>query len=224
MRPLALAAVLLLVPLAADATVLRAIDFEDKVDHADAIVIGECIAQSSRYDQSRDWVLTRSTFRVEKTIKGLPSQEITIVTPGGTAGHIAHEVIGVPRFRKGDQNLLFVRNSSAGPTVLYFEQGAYRVEKDDRGDRIVRPMMSTPMLVSTGRGDSTVPEPPRTLRDFEREVRDTMREREAIRMQMLEKQRREAASIGNRLRKNAPLVVLALIGVLLASWQLYRRW
>lgn len=224
MRPLALAAVLLLVPLAADATVLRAIDFEDKVDHADAIVIGECIAQSSRYDQSRDWVLTSSTFRVEKTIKGLPSQEITIVTPGGTAGHIAHEVIGVPRFRKGDQNLLFVRNSSAGPTVLYFEQGAYRVEKDDRGDRIVRPMMSTPMLVSTGRGDSTVPEPPRTLRDFEREVRDTMREREAIRMQMLEKQRREAASIGNRLRKNAPLVVLALIGVLLASWQLYRRW
>lgn len=224
MRPVTLAVAILVLPFAASATVLRAIDFEDKVDHAESIIVGECIGQSARFDPSRDWVLTRSTFRVEKTLKGLPSQEITIVTPGGTDGHIAHEVIGVPRFRKGDQHVLFVRHSSAGPTVLYFEQGAYRVEKDGRGDRVVRPMISSPVLVSNGRGESALPEPPRTLRDFEGQVRETMREREAMRMQVLEQRRREEASLLFRLRRNAPLVALALIGALLASWQLIRRW
>ena len=223
-RTLALATLLFLASAAANATVLRAIAFEEKVDRADAILLGRCIAQTSHFDATRDWILTRSTFRVEKTMKGLPAQEITIVTPGGTAGNVAQEVIGIPKFRKGDENLLFVRHSSAGPTVLYFEQGAYRVQEDGRGERVVRPMLSTPIVAGNGRGTTIVPEPPRNLRDFERDVVETVRRREAQRMQMIEQRRREESSLRFRLRRNAPLVALAVVGALLASWQLYRRW
>jgi hypothetical protein len=80
----ALAALLVLVPVAADATIAQAMKFDDKVENAEAIIVGTCVAQRSQWDPARNWILTYSTFRIEKTLKGVPAQEITIVTPGGT--------------------------------------------------------------------------------------------------------------------------------------------
>ena len=220
---LVLALPLLLAASDARGTILRAIPFGDKVEHAESIVVGKCISQTSQVDEGRNWILTHSTFQIEQTLKGAPAQQITIVTPGGTAGKIAQEVVGVPKFRPGDENVLFVRQSTAGPTVLYFEQGAYRVEKNSRGERMVQPMVSAP-LVGSARGQSVAPERARTLREFEGEVRRTARDREAQRMEMLERRRREETSLRSRLTQNAPLVVLALLGAMLATWQIYRRW
>ena len=221
-KALALIAVLAAAQVA-NATISRAIRFEEKVENAASIVIGTCIAQQSRWDEARNWILTYSTFRVEKTLKGAPAQEITIVTPGGRVGSIAQEVIGVPRFRQGEEHVVFVRNSQAGPTVLYLEQGNYRVIKDDRGDRIVQPSVSSAVLVDTGRGTAVKPEPPRPLREFEGAVRETIRRREAMRMEMIEQQKREQASIWNAIQRNKALVALALAGIALATWQLMKK-
>ena len=223
MTRLALAVALALVPLAAQATIVRAVPFDEKVENAAAIVVGKCVAQQSRWDDARNWILTYSTFRIEKTIKGQPAREITIVTPGGTVGNVAQEVIGVPRFTTGEENVVFVRNSQAGPTVLFLEQGNYRVRKEDRGESMVIPAVSSAVMVDTGRGTAVTPEQPRTLREFEGAIRDTMRRREAIRMEMIEKQKQEA-SLWNQIRPYRALVILALLGAILASWQLYRRW
>jgi hypothetical protein len=218
----ALIAVLAAAP-AADATISRAVRFEEKVENAAAIVMGTCIAQQSRWDDARNWILTYSTFRIEKTLKGLPAQEITIVTPGGRVGSIAQEVVGVPRFREGEEHVVFVRNSQAGPTVLYLEQGNYRVTKNDRGDRIVQPSVSSAVLVDTGRGTAVRPEPPRPLREFEGAVRETIRQRERLKMEMIEEQKREQASIWKAVQRNRALVLLALVGIGLATWQLVKR-
>jgi hypothetical protein len=223
-RNLAFAALLLLLPVSARATISRAIDFEEKVEHAASIVMGKCVAQESRWDGTKNWILTYSTFTVEKTLKGQPAQQITLVTPGGTVGNLTQEVIGVPKFREGEEHVVFVRNSQAGPTVLYLEQGDYKVRKDDRGDRIVEPTATAAvMMVDTGRGTTVQAEAPRKLREFEGSVRDTVRRREVMRMQVIEQKKKAETSLWNQLQRNRVLVVLAVLGVLLATWQFARR-
>jgi hypothetical protein len=222
-RNLGFAALLLLLPVSASATITRAIDFDEKVEHAASIVVGTCVAQESRWDSTKNWILTYSTFTVEKTLKGQPTQQITIVTPGGTVGHLTQDVVGVPKFAQGEENVVFVRNSQAGPTVLYLEQGNYKVRKDDRGERLVEPAVSAAVMVDTGRGTAVTAEGPRKLREFEGAVRDTVRRREVMRMQVLEQQKKEQASFWNQLQRNRVLVVLAVLGVLLATWQFAKR-
>lgn len=216
--------ILLLWSSSAGATVLRAVDLEEKIDRAGGIILGKCVRQVSRWDHARNWILTYSTFEIEKTLKGAPAREVTVVTPGGTVGNVAQETIGVPRFQSGEERVLFLRDSAAGPTVLYLEQGAYRVDRDGRGNRLVRPALSSQVLVDTGRGRSVAPEPERPLEEFERTVRETIRRRELLRMELLEREAQEKASIRSVLRRNAGLVALALAGAILATWQVLKRW
>lgn len=220
---LSLTLAMALVPVTAEATVSRAIPFEEKVENAAAIVLGKCVRQTAQWDAGRKWILTYSTFQVEKMMKGQPAQEITIVTPGGQVGDIAQDVVGVPRFRQGDEAVVFVRGSSAGPTVLYLDQGAYRVAKNDRGDRVVRPLATDAVVVDMQRGSAVASERPRLLREFEGNVRETIRHREALRMQVVEREKRERASLWNQLQRNKVLVLLALAGAAIATWQLLRR-
>jgi hypothetical protein len=220
--PLVLATALAFVPVTAEATIARAMKFDAKVTNAAAIVVGKVVAQQSRWDESGRRILTYSTIQVEKTLKGVQVPQTTIVTPGGVVGDIAQEYVGVPRFAVGEEHVLFTRNTKAGPTVLYFEQGAYRVADDGRGERIVHPQVSSAVLVDTQRGMAVAPEQPRTLRDFENEIRESGR-REALRMKMLEERQRAEASFWGQIQRNKLLVALALMGVLLATWQFFKR-
>lgn len=220
--PFALLVAVLLAPVSAQATIVRAVEFDEKVTGANSIVMGKVIAQESRWDEGRNWILTYSTFEVEKTLKGQPSQRITVVTPGGTVDNVTQDVIGVPKFREGEENVVFVRNSQAGPTVAFLEQGSYRVRKSGM-DRIVEPSVSASVLVDTGRGTAVRPEGARSLRDFEGAVRETVRRREAMRMEMVEREKKQQASLWNQLQRNRVLVAVAVLGILLATWQLARR-
>ena len=222
-RALVFAAAVALAPIAAQATIATAKSFDDKVENASAIVLGRCLDQQSRWDDSHKLILTYTTFRVEKMIKGQPAQEFTVVTPGGVVGTTAQDVVGVPRFSKGDDHVVFVRNTRAGPTVLYFEQGAYEVVAEG-GERMVKPLVSSAVLVDTQRGMAVAPERPRSLRDFENHVRETVRRREIARMEMIVKAKRKDASVASVLRRNWPIVALALLGAVLATWQLTKRW
>jgi hypothetical protein len=221
--PLLFALALAFVPVAANATILKAIDFDQKVKNAASIVVGRVVSQESRWDDAKQWILTYSTFEVEQTLKGFPAQRVTIVTPGGQVGDVAQDTIGVPKFREGEEHVLFIRNSHAGPTVLYLEQGVYKVIKDDRGEAMVKPAVSNAVLVDTQRGRAVPREEARSLRAFEDSVRESVRRHEATRMEMILKQKREQASLWNQLRRNKGLVLLAMIGVVLASWQFLRR-
>jgi hypothetical protein len=217
------AAALTLTPIAAEATIARAVKFDEKVEQAAAIVVGRVVSQQSRWDAGGRRILTYSKIEVEKTLKGFPAREITIVTPGGTVGDVAQDFVGVPRFNAGDEHVVFVRNTQIGPTVLFLDQGAYRLEKDGRGDRIVRPVDSNAVLVDTQRGAAVTAEQAGPLREFEGRVRDSLKYQEATRMAMVEQQKREEASLWNQVKRNKTLVILALLGAMLATWQLVKR-
>jgi cobalamin biosynthesis Mg chelatase CobN len=116
-----------------------------------------------------------------------------------------------------------VRNTDAGPTVLHFEQGAYDVVTDARGTRTVHPVAASGVEMDTQRGKAVELERPRTLDAFESEIRETIRRREAIRMEMIEQQQKRETSIWTQIERNKLLVALALLGLVLATWHFVRR-
>ena len=156
------------------ATVAKAIPFEDKVLDADSIILGKCTATRTGWDPSGRWIVTYSTFQVDKAYKGAAVPEVTVLTPGGKVGSLHQETIGVPRFETGKQNVLFVKGTNAGPTVLYFDQGAYEVAKDARGELSVQPVASDLVLVNQQSGIVGTAEMRRPLAVFEREVGRTL--------------------------------------------------
>ena len=65
---LVFAAALTLTPIAAEATIARAVKFDEKVDQAAAIVIGRSVSQQSSWDAAGQRILTYSKLQVEKTL------------------------------------------------------------------------------------------------------------------------------------------------------------
>ena len=225
-RLLTLAMALLLSSSAAHASMAVAATFEQKVENAASIVLGTCLRQEARFDPTGRWIVTYSTFKVEKTLKGSPLPEVTVVTPGGAVGGVHQSTIGIPAFHEGAQNVIFTKDSKLGPTVLYFDQGAYDIATDDRGEKIVTPVRSNLVKIDTQRGMAVAPnDVPQPLTVFERQVDETihaLRENKT-RMDTLAADRlRQEASIWSVVRQNKWTILLALAGVAFATWRLVR--
>ena len=123
--------------------------------------------------------------------------------------------------------MIFTKDSRLGPTVLYFDQGAYEVSTDDRGERIISPVPSNLVKVDTQRGMVVAPDDaPQPLPLFERHVSDSLRGLRESRMRMgtmeAEKLRREA-SLWSVFKANKLMVLLALAGIAFATWRLLRH-
>jgi len=226
-RALALAAALLLSAPATYASMAIAATFEQKVENAASIVLGKCVRQESRFDPSGRWIVTYSTFQIEKTLKGGPLPEVTVVTPGGAVGKIHQDTVGIPAFREGAENVIFTKDSKLGPTVLYFDQGAYDVITDDRGEKIVSPVLSNLVRVDTQRGMAIAPnDSPIPLPQFERQVNDAIRNQrdQKIRMETIAAERlRREASLWFVVKQNKWIIILALAGIAFATWRLVRH-
>lgn len=94
----------------APATTLAPISFQDLVARAERILVTEVVDVTSREDASRPGlVVTRVTFRVASVLKGPPAAVVALDLPGGTLGEASLEVVGLPRFRIGDRDVLFVK-------------------------------------------------------------------------------------------------------------------
>jgi len=223
MKRLLAAVITLLLPVAAHASLARAATFDDKVENANAIILGKCIQQRSAWDAGHKWILTWSTFKIEKSMKGAQQDEVTVVVPGGSVDGIHQESIGMPVFRQGADNVVFIRNTSSGPTVLYFEQGAYNVIQSDKGDRIVEPVATDSVLIDTQRGTAVAPEAARPLRQFESEVGDSIRRTARERMEILHPRPKSQATLSEILHRNRLLVMLTAFGLFLSAGQLFRR-
>jgi hypothetical protein len=212
----------------ANASVARAVGFQEKVDAADAIVLGKVVSTETGWDPSRRWIVTRSTLQVEKALKGTPASQLTVVTPGGSIDGIRQETIGVPSFTPGDEHVVFVRSTANGPTVAFFEQGVFDVTRDGRGRPIIEPIASELVLVDDQTGRAAAPDSTAlTLEAFERKVADAVevgtRRRHA--MDAGSSTTQDAADgFSGVLRGNRTLILLgALAAILLFGVILYRR-
>lgn len=206
----------------AHATLMRAMPFDDKVEHAASIILGKCVATHSQWDSEHRWILTYSTFQVEQSMKGAAPQEITIVTPGGSVDGIHQDTVGVPHFQQGDENVVFTKATDLGPTVLYFDQGTYDIYAD-RGEKMVAPRLTGAVLVDSQRGAAVEQERPRALHEFQRAVRESMERTRTEQMEMLRAREKRQASLSSTFDRYKVLIILGLLGALVATIQLLRK-
>lgn len=121
-------------PAGAPATTIVPIRFGDLVAGAERILVTEVVDVASREDATRPGlIVTRVTFRVASVLKGPPAAVVALDLVGGTLGEASLEVIGLPRFRIGDRDVLFVKPGGRHLSPFVgFAYGRVRITHDPR--------------------------------------------------------------------------------------------
>ena len=120
----------LLLPVAR-ATTLARLSLEQLAAGSDAVARVRCARVESRWENGSIW--TVATVEIAETLKGNLPAEITVRLPGGRVGHLTATVDGVPKFKSGDDTIVFLQRSSAGGfTVAGWVEGTFRISRDPR--------------------------------------------------------------------------------------------
>lgn len=123
-------ALLLLICLAGNlpATILEKVDFDRLCQSADRIVVGTCTASACRWDRAQTTILTVFGFDLSQTIKGARADAVRVTTLGGIIGDRGMNVAGSPRFRIGEEYVLFLEpDTEGGWRCKGWSQGCYRI-------------------------------------------------------------------------------------------------
>jgi len=119
---------LLVVP-AALATTLARMDLDELTRTAAVVARARCLATSSRWEDGHLWTLT--IFEVTEVWKSETPRTIVVRLVGGSDGHRTVQVDGVPRFRVGEEVVLFLEFSGRGElTVTSWAQGTFRIHRN----------------------------------------------------------------------------------------------
>ena len=120
--------------LMASATTLERMSVAKMTQAAELVVRAQCVANSSGWDGGEIWTFT--SFTVEDSWKGAPSgaaQQLTVRLLGGSVGNLSSTVSGVPRFRPGEEVILFLQSTARGDySIVSWVQGTFRIHRDAR--------------------------------------------------------------------------------------------
>ena len=123
-----------------EASRIRPVNLEEMSARADRIFSGRLVALRVERDAELGQTVTRATFQVHRAVKGSVGGRVTITILGDVeadAGRGAG-VQGLPRFREGEEVVLFLYGDSARglTSPVGFGQGKFAVTKDKRGRRM----------------------------------------------------------------------------------------
>lgn len=138
---------LVLLAMAANATTLARLRFDDLVLEATAVARVRCLGAESRWEQGEIWTETR--FEVLESEKGLLPGMIAVRQPGGRAGHLHSRVDAVPSFRAGEELYLFLWGQEGEEyRVLGWSQGTFRISHDLKNgiERVTQDSANTPIF------------------------------------------------------------------------------
>ena len=137
--PLSLICTLVFAGVAGSTTVIPP-TFDALVSGASTIFVGEVVDQRAYWvstPQGRA-IRTQVIFKVEDVWKGSAGVVTQLDFLGGTIGQTTMEVVGMPTFRTGQRNVLFVAAERAISPLVGFMHGRMRVERDFFGvDRVL---------------------------------------------------------------------------------------
>jgi hypothetical protein len=166
-------------------TTVAPMSFDQLVQQAEIVFIGDVIDQRSVWDDSRDGrrIVTQVTFDVVRVLKGTVGLRTQLSFQGGTVGDVTQEITGMPKFRPGDRDVLFVSpDRNAVSPLVGFWQGRFRVVRDAATGAMRVRMHDGGSLIS-GWGGTVQPAPaagvqaPLALSEFETLVRARVAER-----------------------------------------------
>ena len=123
------------------ATTVVPLTFDELVQNAREVFIGEVVSTHSAYADTREGraIVTLVTFRVDDALKGGLQTQTSLEFLGGTIGDVTMAIAGMPEFRVGDRDVVFVGNRSEASPVVGMMQGRFRVMRDPiRGVDTVR--------------------------------------------------------------------------------------
>lgn len=132
-------------------TTVIAPTFDELVSKAETIFVGEAVDARSVLETTRDGrrIVTIVTFDVSRVIKGSVGLRTQLTFLGGTVGDETMEIAGMPKFRVGDRDVLFVsgEGGSASPLIGMWH-GRFRIEADPAGgESLVRAFDGKPLLL-----------------------------------------------------------------------------
>lgn len=113
------------------ATTLARLNLDQLAQAADVVARVRCTESAGYLESGTIW--TRTQFTLIEPLKGSPPPQITVRLPGGRSGHIVVSIEAVPRFRAGEEGVLFLEKLSAGDySITGWALGAFRILRNER--------------------------------------------------------------------------------------------
>ena len=119
----------------AGATSLERMSVERMTAAAPVVARVRCLANTARWEKGEIWTFT--TFEVEERWKGQAPERIEVKQIGGRAGPVVSIVPGAPRFRPGEEAVLFLEPFYVGAGFAIYlnrraELEAWDIEQEFR--------------------------------------------------------------------------------------------
>ncbi|HKV03582.1 MAG TPA: hypothetical protein VJO53_00600 [Candidatus Acidoferrales bacterium] len=110
----------------AGATTFASMSLAQLSQTAQFIVRAKCLENTTGWDSGEIWTLT--SFEVEESWRGAAPERVSVRLLGGRIGSLTSRVSGVPRFRPGEETVLFLESTPRGEfTIVSWEQGTFRI-------------------------------------------------------------------------------------------------
>ena len=118
----------------ARAATQRALDLPALVEGADIIIVGRAVEAETAWNPEHTRIYTHTTFTVEESLKGEQQDTLVIETLGGIAEGLGMIVPGMPVFRPGERDVIFVTTGRQTGThrVLGWAQGRFRIQRETK--------------------------------------------------------------------------------------------
>jgi hypothetical protein len=101
------------------------------VKQSDSIIQGRVDDVTVQWDSTRHLAFTYVTISVEDPMKGDRRRTVTIRQLGGKVGALNVNVAGMPKFTKGEEVIVFLRDAQDGTfQLLGLNQGKYQIDQD----------------------------------------------------------------------------------------------
>ncbi len=119
------------------ATTFMRLSPEQMTAAAAFIVRARCVGSIVLVDRGEIWTLT--SFETREAWKGAPPEILRVRLLGGRTRDLTSHVSGVPRFRAGEDVVLFLvpEKSGAGYLIVSWAQGTFRVHRDPASRALV---------------------------------------------------------------------------------------
>ncbi len=126
---------------AAFATTVTAPAFDSLVSQADYVVrtVVKSVNSEWQVEGANRSIVTKVELTVREVIKGDPPSSLVLEMLGGTMGEITMAVDGVPKFKVGDEDILFIHgNGQQFSPLVGLMYGRYPIVRDSvSGEEIV---------------------------------------------------------------------------------------
>jgi hypothetical protein len=181
-RLLACTCIFAIVSSAAATTVIPP-SFDELVAQAEVIFQGQVTKVESQWagEGAERHIVSYITFKVEEALKGNPGQNYTMRMLGGTVDGETMAVSDAPKFKVGDDDILFVQNNGTQFIPLVgIMHGRFHVRHDQAGREIVtnneeEPVTNLGRLGKLGEAGPSVNEANLTAADFKAAVKSKLK-------------------------------------------------